>query len=161
MISLDVQGSHKGQNLAGKLHFWECREKCNLKKNSCLRACLPCDMEESREGQELVGVWTGSPLSPVWRYQIRSGSKTATFVGCQCQASQLQRQDWNGLIFGGNTTETNLGPAASQPPSRTNDFRGGEDCMTNSIRDEPEGERGCQNRCLKWMQFEAKGSNQH
>lgn len=59
------------------------------------------------------------------------------------------RQDWNGLISGGNTTETNLGPAASRSPCHPNDSRGGEDCMTNSIRDEPAGGRGCQNRCLK------------
>lgn len=44
----------------------------------------------------------------------------------QCQTSQLQRQHWSRLISAGNTTETNLGAAASQVPSRTNNFRGGE-----------------------------------
>lgn len=83
----------------------------------------------------------GKVLDEVWKYSshIRGNSE-------QIPRPSAANETWNRMIFGGNTTETNLGPAASQPPSRTNNFRGGEDCMTNSIRDEPEGERGCQNR---------------
>lgn len=84
-------------------------------------------MEVSGEGQELLGYLKWKFTDPCVKASDEIWNMTATSVGHQAMPDlSAPRQDWNRLISAGNTAETSPGPAASQVPSRTNNFRGGE-----------------------------------